>query len=96
MIRSLLLLVVTCLLGACQSQPPVRLMPPPEAFVKSENNLFSVNQNLERSGDVKALGEPVPPRDPASTGSYGVEVEIALAGDELVVTVHGDVVALFT
>jgi len=44
----------------------------------------------------EALGEPVPARDPAATGGYGVEVEIALTGDELLVTVHGDVVALFT
>ena len=44
----------------------------------------------------EALGEPVPPRDPASTGGYGVEVEIAFTGDELAVRVRGDVVALFT
>ena len=55
MMRFLFLLAVTCLLGACQSQPPVRLMPPPEAFVKSENNLFSVNQNLKPSENIQVF-----------------------------------------
>ena len=55
MMRILLLPVLACLLGACQSQPPVRLMPPPEAFVKSENNLFTVNQNLERSDRIQVF-----------------------------------------
>lgn len=44
----------------------------------------------------ESLGEPTPPRDPAATGDYGVEVELGLSGDELAITVHGDVVALFT
>ena len=70
MMRILLLLVLACLLGACQSQPPVRLMPPPEAFVKSENNLFSVNQNLERSGEIQVFyatnRKPVGPPDKQS------------------------------
>lgn len=43
-----------------------------------------------------ALGEPVPARGPAAKGGDGVAVEIALAGDELAVTVEGDAVALFT
>jgi esterase/lipase superfamily enzyme len=55
MIRSPLLLLALFLLGACQSQPSVRLMPPPEAFVKSEKNLFEVNQNLERSGEIQVF-----------------------------------------
>ena len=55
MMRFLFLLAVTCLLGACQSQPPVRLMPPPEAFVKSDNNLFSVNQNLKPSENIQVF-----------------------------------------
>ena len=70
MIRSLLLLAATCLLGACQSQPPVRLMPPPAAFVKSDNNLFSVNQNLERSNEIQVFyatnRKPVGPPDKQS------------------------------
>ena len=52
MMRILLLLVLACLLGACQRQPPVRLMPPPEAVVKSEPNLVRVNHTLERSGEI--------------------------------------------
>lgn len=43
-----------------------------------------------------ALGEPAPPRDPAAEGAYGVEVTIAVSGDELAVTIDGDAVALFT
>lgn len=43
-----------------------------------------------------ALGEPAPPRDPEAAGAYGVEVTIALVGDELAVTIEGDAVALFT
>lgn len=44
----------------------------------------------------ESLGEPVPPRDPEAGGAYGVEVTIALVGDELAVTIDGDAVALFT
>lgn len=44
----------------------------------------------------EALGEPVPPRDPAAQDAYGVEVTIAVVGDELAVTIEGDAVALFT
>lgn len=55
MIRFPLLLLALFLLGACNSQPPVRLMPPPEAFVKSDNNLFELNQNLERSGKIQVF-----------------------------------------
>lgn len=54
MIR-ILLLLATCLLAACQSQPPVRLMPPPAAFVKSDNNLFTFNQSLERSDEIQVF-----------------------------------------
>ena len=70
MLRVVLLLAGASLLGACQSQPPVRLMPPPAAFVKSENNLFSVNQNLERSGEIQVFyatnRKPVGPPDKQS------------------------------
>lgn len=71
MIRSSLLLVVVSLLSACQSQPPVRLMPPPAAFVKSGNTLFSVNPTLQHSSDIQLFyATNRTPEGPADNRSY--------------------------
>lgn len=93
MIRSPLLLLALFLLSACNSQPPVRLMPPPEAFVKSDTNLFDVNKNLERSGEIqlfyatnrKPVGSPDNQeysRTPTDTLHLGV-ADLSIGGGEI-------------
>lgn len=44
----------------------------------------------------EALGEPAPPRPDGTPDGYGVEVTIGLAAGELIVSIDGDAVALFT
>ena len=77
MIRLLASLLAVFALTACQ--PPVRLMPPPAAFLNSEHNLFGANPNLDHDPQIQvfyatnraALG-------PASTPLYTV-----FPGDQL-------------
>lgn len=53
MIRFCFWLATAFLLAACQ--PPVRLMPAPAMFVKSEHNLFAANPDLDPNSDIQVF-----------------------------------------
>ena len=53
MIRLLASLLAVFALTACQ--PPVRLMPPPAAFLNSEHNLFGANPNLDQDPQIQVF-----------------------------------------